>query len=415
MVVGETDSATDIFERSGGNTTQISTGSLGGNGAQAAFFGGSSQNGARVFFETTEKLESDDGETSSRDVYERYSGQTTVISIGPSGGTGAFDAFHDGNSQDGTRAFFDTREPLMESDTSIDVYVAIVGTYQSPTGGTPFRVPIVPAFRQCTTPTPGQLHGGGLPVKTGCSNPQLASTTVTVGTSNTLGTRVANARMDVCGDTAAPGCTQLTASQVPDVRLRGNSSDVVCQTGAPLAACPGGAGSDYDPNPGAGPYLSRLDPGTDSNAVYPSTSATTQGIPCHPSPPNPSSCAAGADMTAVAAIPSNNKAIRVTDSWNSTPSKSDDPNCGATTSCAATVVDQAFPVPVVCKANGASNGIGSYCGVNTTANALFPGTVEGGKFAVVEVGEIQVFDSGPDGIRGNANDELIGVQGIFIP
>jgi hypothetical protein len=296
----------------------------------------------------------------------------------------------------------------------LDIPVRERLSYQFPTGGTPLRIPIVPAFRECTPPG-NSLHGGGIPDKRSCSNPQLESTTVTVGTSNTLGTRLANARIDVCSNTAATACSQLTGSQVPDVRLRGNSSDVVCKAGAPLAACPGGAGSDYDPNPGAGPYLSRLDPGTDSNAEYPSTWATAQGIPCHPSPPNPSSCAAGADMTAVAMIPDSNKAIRVTDARNSMPSQGDSPTCGSTTSCSATVVDQAFPVPVVCKSNGAGNGIGSYCGVNTTANALFPGTVGGGELAVVEVGQIKVFDSGPDGVRANSNDELLAVQGLFVP
>jgi hypothetical protein len=147
-------------------------------------------------------------------------------------------------------------------------------------------------------------------------------------------------------------------------------------------------------------------------------SATQAGIPCHPSPPNPPGCAAGADMTAVAAIPfssSTSPAIRVTDAWNSARSTADDPDCGTTTSCSATVRDQGFPVPVVCKSNGDGNGIGSYCGVNTTANALVPNTVMGTKFAVVEVGQIQVFDSGADGTRGNSGDELFAVQGIFVP
>ena len=62
--------------------------------------------------------------------------------------------------------------------------------------------------------------------------------------------------------------------------------------------------------------------------------------------------------------------------------------------------------------------IGSYCDANTTANALIPGppeVVEAGKGAVVEIGQIQVFDSGPNGIRDGFDDELFAVQGIVMP
>ena len=77
-----------------------------------------SLDGQRVFFDTREPL------TAERhrrlvDVYERFGGITTHISIGPAGGNGAFTAFlfSNGLSDDGTRAFFDTRESLMTSDT----------------------------------------------------------------------------------------------------------------------------------------------------------------------------------------------------------------------------------------------------------------------------------------------------------
>ena len=54
-------------------------------------------------------------------------------------------------------------------------------------------------------------------------------------------------------------------------------------------------------------------------------------------------------------------------------------------------------------------------GVNTTANALVPGSVINGKKAVVQLGEVQILDSGPDGTRGNSDDERFAVQGIFLP
>ena len=50
-----------------------------------------------------------DADTDTRfDVYERSGGQTTLVSTGPAGGNGAFDAIFAGASADGTRAFFVT-------------------------------------------------------------------------------------------------------------------------------------------------------------------------------------------------------------------------------------------------------------------------------------------------------------------
>jgi hypothetical protein len=123
-------------------------------------------------------------------------------------------------------------------------------------------------------------------------------------------------------------------------------------------------------------------------------------------------------MTAIAVIPNSSgtggNAIRVTDAFNQTPSAGDPSDCGSTISCTATVSDQGFPVPVVCEATS-DPGIGSYCGANTTANALVPGLVVSGKRAIVEIGQILVLDSGPDGIRDNSDDGLFAVQGIVVP
>jgi hypothetical protein len=194
--------------------------------------------------------------------------------------------------------------------------------------------------------------------------------------------------------------------------LFGNGSDVVCQVAAPLAACPGGPLSDYDPNTAVGPYTAGLNTGTNSNTTPPTPI-------CKPVSPNPPACAVGADMTGIAEIPgstetSGNKAIRVTDRQNGTVSTGDLSNCGATTSCSGTVRDQGFPVPVVCQSTSDLT-FGSYCGANTTANALVPGVVVGGKGAVVQIGQVRVFDSGPDGVRNNTDDQLFAAQGILIP
>jgi len=123
LVASDTDARTDVYERAGSTTTLISTGPTGGNGAFNAFFAGTSADGARVFFGTSERLVAGDNDSQS-DVYERAGGVTSLLSTGPGGGNGAFGAFFDAASADGTRVFFHTAERLVSGDTDsqADVY-----------------------------------------------------------------------------------------------------------------------------------------------------------------------------------------------------------------------------------------------------------------------------------------------------
>ena len=123
LIAADTDSSTDVYDRSAGTTTRVSFGSAGGNGANPAFFDGASGDGSRVFFSTDEALEAGDTDVFF-DVYERSGGATTKVSTGSPGGNGATDAFFDGSSSDGTRVFFSTDEALEAADTdsSYDVY-----------------------------------------------------------------------------------------------------------------------------------------------------------------------------------------------------------------------------------------------------------------------------------------------------
>ena len=124
-----------------------------------------------MFFETAESLVASDTDTVN-DVYERFGGTTTHISIGPAGGNAAIAAFFAGISDAGLRIFFDTRESLMASDTDTarDVYVADVAGYARPKGATPLRVSLVPAYQQCTAPN--RTHGP--PLASGSCNPPAA-------------------------------------------------------------------------------------------------------------------------------------------------------------------------------------------------------------------------------------------------
>ena len=141
LVSADTDTQFDLYERSGGQTALSSIGPDGGNGPFSANFEGVSTNGASVVFETAERLVSADTDT-QYDVYERSGGQTTLISTGPNGGNGAFEPSFEGVSADGAVVLFSTDEPLVSADTDaqVDVYersggqTTLIST--GPAGGT---------------------------------------------------------------------------------------------------------------------------------------------------------------------------------------------------------------------------------------------------------------------------------------
>ncbi len=96
--------------------------------------------------------------------------------------------------------------------------------------------------------------------------------------------------------------------------------------------------------------------------------------------------------------------LRLTDRLNNSapghvPGTSTDRNFDATVPCAST----------------ASTTIGSTCSISTTAGALVPGAVPAGKRSLWQLGQIQVFDGGSDGLAGTAPNSLFEIQGLFVP
>jgi hypothetical protein len=73
-----------------------------------------------------------------------------------------------------------------------------------------------------------------------------------------------------------------------------------------------------------------------------------------------------------------------------------------------------YELPLDCLAT-ADSSVGSTCGANTTTKALPLGAVVVGKAAIWGVGQVKIYDSGPDGVRGNSDDELFEQQGLFAP
>src|SRR3954454_9359551 len=98
----------------------VSTGPAGGNGAFDASFSGMSADGTHGLFVTEESLVSADTD-GAYDVYERAGGETTLVSTGPAGSSAVFDAFVDGVSADGSRVFFRTFEPMVSADTDMQM------------------------------------------------------------------------------------------------------------------------------------------------------------------------------------------------------------------------------------------------------------------------------------------------------
>jgi hypothetical protein len=80
----------------------------------------------------------------------------------------------------------------------------------------------------------------------------------------------------------------------------------------------------------------------------------------------------------------------------------------------ATVLDGTFAWNVPCAATeSAANG--ATCDVATSADAVVAGAIKEGKSAVWELGQLQVFDGGPDGDGDTTPNTLFAVQGLFVP
>jgi hypothetical protein len=88
--------------------------------------------------------------------------------------------------------------------------------FPRPGGGTPFRAPLVPAYRQCTTATQDSNHIAPLNLDS-CSSPALESDLLTTSTAGRLN---GSARLDVVvGSTSTP-------EDEADVRISASMSDV---------------------------------------------------------------------------------------------------------------------------------------------------------------------------------------------
>jgi hypothetical protein len=97
-----------------------------------------------------------------------------------------------------------------------------------------------------------------------------------------------------------------------------------------------------------------------------------------------------------------NPSLRITDRYNG-PGE---------TGTVQDVVNYAVTVPCVGTTSGT---IGSTCSVTTTADAIAAGTVLENRRSIWQLGQIRVFDGGPDGVASTPDNTLFAVQGVFAP
>jgi glucose/arabinose dehydrogenase len=89
-------------------------------------------------------------------------------------------------------------------------------------------------------------------------------------------------------------------------------------------------------------------------------------------------------------------------------------NPGSAGSPVGTVQDSTFAWTVPCTTTPDTT-VGSACAVTTSADAVNPGVVKEGLRAIWQLGQVQVFDGGSDGVASTAPNTLFAVQGVFVP
>jgi hypothetical protein len=81
----------------------------------------------------------------------------------------------------------------------------------------------------------------------------------------------------------------------------------------------------------------------------------------------------------------------------------------------ATIEDISFEATAAC-AETASTATGSTCRINSTFNAIIPGSAKDSKRVVAEMDDVRVYDGGADGIGDTMADNTVFLrQGIFVP
>jgi len=431
LASGDTDKYQDIYEYSGGTLTRLSRGPTAGNGPAHAFFGGASADGTRVFFTTYESLDPSDTDTAT-DVYERFAGNTYLLSTGAGGGNGAFDATVRAVSADGKRVFFRTAESLLsaDTDTAADVYSSNVpGTitvrldaipddpqnfsFQAMLDSEPVAFTLDddldPAFanqKVFTAVTPGtgysvsQTAVSGWDLTTSCDDGSPVNAIDVSPGENVTCTFTDQRQLVVSGYPRPKGATPVRFSLVPAYL----ECTVPDRTHGPALTFP-------SCNP-PGPDSAQLTVGTsDANGAAASFAGS---VKFETVVGNPSTPADEADLGLTVNVTDVRLAANLSDYTGELDGavvlKITDRDGGVP----VTVQEFPFTFAVPCSATTSSS-VGSTCSLATTADAVIPAAVKETQRTIWELGQMQVNDGGPDGDAATEPNTPFVRQGIFVP
>jgi hypothetical protein len=243
-----------------------------------------------------------------------------------------------------------------------------LATHARPGSGTPVRVPLVPAYKQCTSPNSTHVLPLALP---SCNPPSTESDILTVRSAGSASGFI-KLRVFCVPPETTPPCTAGDGQEEEDIAIDSFGSDVQCKAVSAANGC-GAAGADY-----TGGLM-----GTSTIRI---SDHSGGGLAC----------------------------------GNAT---------GAPPCIPVTTINTDFSVPTngptdpsPCTPTPASPA-GSNCTFTSTINAQVPGAVKERQAGVVSIFGLKVKDLGADGtlgpgcppVCGTADEKTFTDQGIFLP
>ena len=240
-----------------------------------------------------------------------------------------------------------------------------LATHARPGSGTPLRVALVPAYKQCTAPNSVHVAPLALP---SCNPPVLDSSLLTIRSVGS-GSGFIKLRVFCVAPETVPPCTPTDGQEEEDIAIDTFQSDVLCQAA---------------------------------------------GTGCS---------AAGVDYTAGLLGTSR---IRITDHSGGGAACAN--GTGAAPCTVVTTVDTDFSVPTngptdpsPCVATAGAQG--SNCNFSSTINSQVIGAVKERQSGIVQIFGLKIKDLGPDGSLGGACPPVCGTgdertfaeQGLFLP
>jgi Tol biopolymer transport system component len=140
-------------------------------------------------------------------------------------------------------------------------------TYARPKGASPFRIALVPAYKQCpSSPTPPTTHRGSITAAS-CYQPTPESSYLTVGSPESSGTQANYVGSVLFKAQASPADGTITVSNT-DIRCQGSTG-----------GCAGGVLSDYTGQMSFNATFRITDKGNGPVASGPSTNGTVTDLP----------------------------------------------------------------------------------------------------------------------------------------